>query len=672
MSIINLFTSGTTKIDPIYFPINIGPTGPTGSTGDTGLIGNTGIQGPTGPVKNIYGITGTGYLILGQTGNTPMTYSYNTNILANSTGMLLNNPTNNNNTILTTGLTGGRLLVSDSITGITGIVYDTKYNPITTTYTGKFTYKLLYNIPNAMWQSCVISQNEQYIVACYNDIYLGSQNYGKIYFSNNSNNTYTFNQIGPTGLWTSVAMSRSSNNTDGKYISAVQGGKILYTSNNYGIGMTGITEAVPQDEGASYNFTNVAISSDGINQYVGSLNEEYLAGYDAIYNSTNNNWTVPWYNISGNTKCPVINGNNLYYYIKVETPPKIIYNISGNTGEFIVNGISALSASSTLQYITYITNNNIFITSSGNTSPSFTQIASPSSRGLSLVTVSSTGNTQAVMDIDGYIYISNNNGNTWNGITGGIPIPNATSMSISNNTLIVTDSVGNIWMPIQNSVSTISEEFTIIGIGDILNNNNNVIFNPINNISSIGFGITGTTMSIGMTGGTLSVADHIGNTGIIYDTYFNKPLQKILSFNISSAPVQTISPNTISKISEWTYNSGNSTTTTTIITYNNITKTFNNNTNFQIILQVTGSIQWNNVSVTTGLARNIWIQRSDSTSTYYGYNSISANTNYTVQNFSTTIILNPIDTFSIYAWQNSNSGINIMSQYSRLDIVYIK
>jgi hypothetical protein len=97
-----------------------------------------------------------------------------------------------------------------------------------------------------------------------------------------------------------------------------------------------------------------------------------------------------------------------------------------------------------------------------------------------------------------------------------------------------------------------------------------------------------------------------------------------------------------------------------------------------MVLQISGFIVWNNIlqisnPITINSAREIWIERDDSTGIRYGYNSVGANNDFTIQNFTVPIVLGPTGSFTIYAYQNDSFNILInppnLSYQSRIDIL---
>jgi hypothetical protein len=695
MSIINLFTANTTIIDSPYYPdssVLTGQIGPIGYTGSVGLAGNTGptgITGPTGSLRNsIVGPTGTGYVIVGNTGSSPITYSYNTSVSINSAGLSLNNETNN--TILNaSNTTNGILMLSNSMTGPTGMVYDTEYNQITTTRSAfqKNITNLLTG-SNYRYRCSALSANSQYIVVG------GSTNNAYIWLSNDYGNTFTGIQLVQNQSIDYIDIS-----DDGKYILAATVLKV-YLSSNYGVTFSDISDiSIYPIVYSAAGYKGVALSANGQYQMITTG----ILDYNKI--STNYGNTGSWVNENGglNNNCiyPAIKSGNTFYYIISNTSPYnlyMYYSINGNTGSYDpftttnTNELSSISSSSDLKYIIITTNKNIYVCNTGDINPLIfnnivTNLPVPSGAGLwNNASISSSGETQVITPDQGNtMYISFDYGTTWTPHSY-----NLYDYSINfqdNNGIII---VGDPDDPVTNNIYL--SQLTI-GIGDILNNNNNAKNYSINNLSSLSFSNTSllnTTITAGITGGTMIVSNNItGATGMIYDTFFNPfiPNYQMASFYGTSSNINS----NIASIVGWKSNLNNIYGSVNFITCSG--GNFTNITNTNLILQISGSIVWDSVqyiiqgqgaqivNVTPGTVREVWISILNDTSRY-GYDSISANNYKTVNNFSTIIVLGASKSFSIYANHNdfsaNNNTIIITSptdagqntQYiSRLDII---
>ena len=690
MSIINLFTANTTIIDYAYYPdssILTGQTGPIGYIGSVGLAGNTGptgITGPTGSLGNsIIGPTGTGYVIVGNTGSSPITYSYNTSVSINSAGLSLNNETNN--TILNaSNTTNGILMLSNSITGPTGMVYDTEYNQITTTrsaYQKNITNLLIGS--NYRYRCSALSVNSQYIVVG------GSTNNAYIWLSNDYGNTFTGIQLVQNQFINYIDIS-----DDGKYILAATA-LTVYLSSDFGVNFLDISNIVTTE--ASY--TGVALSANGQYQMITTGKEDY--NKISINYGNTGSWVNDNDGLGNNCIYPAItSGDTFYYIISNDTSPNaynvyMYYNIGGTTGTYnqftTDNGFSSISSSSNLQYIIITTNTNIYVCNTGNIYPLIfnnivTNLPVPSYNGLwNHASISSSGETQVITPWGGYtMYISFDYGTTWTPHSYNL-YDYSINFQDDNGIIIVGD-------PDEHVTNNIYLSQLTIGIGDILNNNNNAKNNSINNVSTLLFSntsLSNTMITAGITGGTLNVSNNItGNTtGIIYDTFFNPfiPNYQMVSFYCMSE--QYISSNIQTLLGNWIINENNKyDDEIPFITHNNVT--FNNYTSTQLILYISGSIVWDSsgiqlpdqqVQITQGTVREVWVNISND-ALRNGYNSISANSYKTVNNFSTIIILD--SSFTIYASHNDSNGNNSIdiaisptnngqnTQYiSRLDIV---
>jgi hypothetical protein len=382
-----------------------GPTGPTGSAGPIGPIGNTGATGKTGPT----GPTGSA----GSIGNTGATGKTGPTGPTGSAGPI--GPNGNTGPIGPIGNTGPTGL--QGVTGPTGTIPSTiSVNNLTLNSNTNYFASFKSIDTSRNWYQISTSSNGQYQYAC---------NGVSIYKSSDYGETFTAISVNSIASGGSTDLRVVACSADGQYLITGVYGQYVHTSANGGTSWTQRIGVI--------NTNAVAVSSTGQYMMMGGVgNYIYVSSdYGVNYGSgqaASSNWNSAAMSSNGVFQYAT-DGTRLYYsannganYFTYNTSP---LNVSRNhksvavssTGTYVTTVVSGATAG-----VIYVNKTGAGVTKATADDANigtFTAISTPVNQLFTSVSMSSTGQYQAVVSsgASGKLWISFDYGTTFNEIS---------------------------------------------------------------------------------------------------------------------------------------------------------------------------------------------------------------------------------------------------------------